>query len=325
MNSAKITPPADRSLLRRGSWVRTRELLIRWSLFGCALISIATTLGILYVLLSNAAFSFGQEKAFFQEISVWDFLFDPEWSPQAVNDRHFGIFKLLMGTLKVTGIAALIGLPIGLAAAIYLSEYASPRVRNAIKPTLEILAGIPTVVYGFFALVFITPYLLRPIFSGLLGIDVEVFNSASAGIVVGIMIIPMVSSLSEDVLRSVPRGLREAAYALGGTKYDVSVKVVVPAALSGIIASFLLAVSRAIGETMAVAMGAGYLANSSLNVFESSMTMTGYIVNVSSGDTPVGKIEYKSLYAVALALFLLTLGMNIISQAVLKRFREVYQ
>jgi phosphate transport system permease protein len=302
-----------------------REKLIRWSLLLCASLSILTTIGILYVLFSNAVYSpFQETTAFFQEVSLIDFLTDTRWTPQYEDDRHFGILPLLIGTLKVTGIAAMIGLPIGLAGAIYLSEYASPRMRNLIKPTLEVLAGIPTVVYGYFALIFITPYVLRPIFRDHMGIEVDIFNSASAGIVVGIMIIPMVSSLSEDVLRSVPRSLREAGFALGGTKFDVSTKVVVPAALSGIIASFLLAISRAIGETMAVAMAGGFLINNSLNPFNESATMTAYIVNVSKGDTPVGSIEYKSLYAVALALFVFTLAMNIISQWVLKRFREVY-
>lgn len=316
---------SDSSLRRRLSWLRAREQLIRWSLLACALLSIATTIGILSVLFSNAVYSFGKNTAFFQDVSLWDFLSDGEWSPQDKANPHFGIFQLFMGTLKVTGIAALIGLPIGLCAAIYLSEYASPRVRNLVKPTLEILAGIPTVVYGYFALVFVTPYVLRPLFREMLGFDVDIYNSMSAGIVVGIMIIPMVSSLSEDVLRSVPRGLREAGYALGGTKFDVSVKVVVPAALSGIIASFLLAVARAVGETMAVTIAGGGLPNASANPLEESATMTAYIVNVTSGEAQIGSIEYKSLYAVALTLFVCTLTMNIISQMVLKRFREVYQ
>lgn len=313
----------------RRTWLRTREQLIKLTLLFCALISILTTLGILYVLMSNAVYSPTKNStAFFQEVSIVDFLTDTKWTPQYKEDRHFGIFPLLMGTLKVTFIAALIGLPIGLSGAIYLSEYSSPRMRNIIKPVLEILAGIPTVVYGYFALVFITPYVLRPIFQSAYafgGWDVSVYNVASAGIVVGIMIIPMVSSLSEDVLRSVPRSLREAGYALGGTKYDVSTKIVVPAALSGIIASFLLAVSRAIGETMAVTMAAGMRPNSGLNPFESSLTMTSYIVNVSSGEHSVQSIEYKSLYAVGLTLFVFTLAMNILSQWVLKRFREAYQ
>lgn len=327
--SSAIPPPSqpnDRSLEYRRTWTRTREQLIKFTLLLCALLSILTTVGILYVLLSNAVYSPNKNTtAFFQEVSAWDFLTDTQWTPQYEQDRHFGILPLLIGTLKITGIAAIIGLPIGLAGAVYLSEYAAPRTRNTIKPTLEILAGIPTVVYGYFALIFITPYILRPIFSDLLGFEVKIFNAASAGIVVGIMIIPMVSSLSEDVLRSVPRSLREAGYALGGTRFDVSTKIVVPAALSGIIASFLLAISRAIGETMAVTIAAGLYTSTSLSPFEPSQTMTAYIVNVSSGDTPVGSIEYKSLYAVAFTLFLATLAMNILSQWVLKRFREVYQ
>jgi len=298
--SSAIPPPSqpnDRSLEFRRTWTRTREQLIKFTLLLCALLSILTTVGILYVLLSNAVYSPNKNTtAFFQEVSAWDFLTDTQWTPQYEQDRHFGILPLLIGTLKITGIAAIIGLPIGLAGAVYLSEYAAPRTRNTIKPTLEILAGIPTVVYGYFALIFITPYILRPIFSDLLGFEVKIFNAASAGIVVGIMIIPMVSSLSD-----------------------------VPAALSGIIASFLLAISRAIGETMAVTIAAGLYTSTSLSPFEPSQTMTAYIVNVSSGDTPVGSIEYKSLYAVAFTLFLATLAMNILSQWVLKRFREVYQ
>ena len=217
------------------------------------------------------------------------------------------------------------GLPVGLAIAIYLSEYATPRTRGIVKPTLEILAGIPTIVYGFFALTFITPMVLQPIFQDLLGFKVGQFNALSAGIVVGIMIVPMVSSLSEDVLRSVPQGLREAAYALGSTRLDVSLRVIVPAALSGIIAAFLLALSRAIGETMAVTLAAGLRPNLTMNVFESVQTMTAFIVNITSGDVEVGSAAEKSLYAVGLTLFLMTLVMNILSQFILRRFREVYQ
>lgn len=328
MSSVKpSTPPSkDRSLEFKRTWSRSREQLIKLVLFLCAFLSILTTVGILYVLFTNAVYSLNDETtAFFQEVSIWDFLTDTEWSPQYENTSQFGILPLFIGTLKITVIAAMIGLPIGLAGAVYLSEYASPRTRNVIKPTLEVLAGIPTVVYGYFALIFITPYVLKPIFTGLLGIEVNVFNATSAGIVVGIMIIPMVSSLSEDVLRSVPRSLREAGFALGGTRYDVSTKIVVPAALSGIIASFLLAIARAIGETMAVTIAAGLKTTTSLNPLDSSQTMTGFIANISGGDTEVGSIEYKSLYAVAITLFFATLAMNILSQWVLKRFREVYQ
>ena len=320
------------------SVARAREQFIKLLLFLCAFLSVATTLGIIFVLFSEAVYGIlpalqdwwhpgdteQVDTAFFQRVSLWEFLTETRWAPQ-YTPQYFGILPLMCGTLLVAGIAALIGLPVGLLSAIYLSEYATPQARSRIKPVLEILAGIPSVVYGYFALVFITPTILRPIFRDWLGFDVGVFNAASAGIVVGIMIIPVIASLAEDVLRSVPQGLREAGYALGSTKFDVSARIVVPAALSGILASFLLAISRAIGETMAVMMAGGQSPNLTLNPFRSVETMTAYIVNVSLGDTAAGTIEYKSLYAVALTLFLITLTMNIISQMVLRRFREVYQ
>lgn len=311
-------------LIRSSSLLRAREQAIRLVLFLCALLSVATTVGIVLILVDETIVAIPPDTAFFQNVSLWEFLTETRWTPQYA-EKHFGILPLVCGTLLVAGIAALIGIPVGLASAIYLSEYSSPRARGLIKPVLEILAGIPTVVYGYFALVFVTPYVLRPIFQDLLGFHVSVFNAASAGIVVGIMIIPMISSLSEDVLRAVPQGLREAGYALGSTKFDVSVKIVVPGALSGILASFLLAISRAIGETMAVTIAAGQHPKLTLNPFESIETMTAYIVNVSLGDTPAGTIEYKSLYAVALVLFVMTLSMNILSQFILRRYREVYQ
>lgn len=312
--------PLHRKISLRGM----QEQLIRTILFLCALVSVVTTVAIIAVLVSVSIFAVPPETAFFQDVSIVEFLTSTEWAPQYA-EKHFGILPLVVGTLLVAGIAAVFGLPIGLASAVYLSEYATPRARSIIKPVLEILAGIPTVVYGYFALVFVTPYVLRPIFQDLLGFEVGVFNAASAGIVIGIMIIPMISSLSEDVLRSVPNGLREAGYALGSTKYDVSTRIVVPAALSGVLASFLLAISRAIGETMVVSIAAGQSPVMTLNPFHSVETMTAYIVNVTMGDTPVGSIEYKSLYAVALVLFLMTLAMNILSQMILRRFREVYQ
>lgn len=323
------SPPVEaaataQSLKRSFSPLRAKEQAIQAFLFLCALLSVVTTAGIIFVLVTESVVGLPTEQAFFQEVSVKEFLTDTRWTPQYA-EKHFGILPLLCGTLLVAGIAAVIGLPIGLASAVYLSEYSSPRFRQIVKPVLEILAGIPTVVYGYFALVFITPYVLRPIFQTLLGFDVSVFNAASAGIVVGIMMIPMISSLSEDVLRAVPRSLREAGYALGSTKFDVSTRIVVPSALSGILASFLLAISRAVGETMAVTIAAGQKPNLTLNPFDGIETMTAYIVNVSRGDTPVGTIEYKSLYAVALVLFLMTLAMNILSQFILRRYREVYQ
>jgi phosphate transport system permease protein len=304
--------------------MRARELAMRIALTGCTLASVLTTVGIIYVLITEALFAVPPEKAFFQDVSPREFFTSTQWTPQ-YEDKHFGILPLLAGTFLVAGIAAMIGLPIGLAGAIYLSEYASRRTRNMVMPILEILAGIPTVVYGYFALVFVTPYFLRPIFQGLLGIEVNVFNAASAGIVVGIMIIPIVTSLSEDALRSVPGALREAAFALGATKYQVSAKVVVPAALSGVLASFLLAISRAVGETMAVAIAAGQSPTLTLNPFQSVETMTAFIVNVSFGDKPHGSLEWKALFAVAIALFTMTLAMNVVSHLIMRRFREAYQ
>lgn len=328
--------------------MNARERVIEWFLAGCALLSIAVTLTIIFVLLNESVFAFVGETAaakeraaavvaeggenegtgfgaFFEIVSVKEFFTESRWTPQFKGDgKHFGVRPLIVGTLLVTGIAALVGLPIGLLAAVYLSEYASPRVRNTIKPVLEILAGIPTVVYGFFAIAFITPYVIRPIFSDLLGLNVESFNALSAGIVVGVMVIPMVSSLSEDALRAVPRSLREAGYALGSTKLHVSTKVVVPAAVSGIVASFLLAIARAIGETMAVLMASGANASNSLNPLLAHQTMTGFMANIGGTDSEVGTIEYNSLYAVALCLFITTLALNIISHFVTRRFREVY-
>jgi len=331
-------PPAPPSLARTFTIARAREQFIRFVLFCCALLSVVTTLAIILVLFNEAVYSLtglaaklfsgsesaARDTAFFQRVSLVEFLTGTVWAPQ-YEPARFGILPLACGTFLIAGIAAVIGLPLGLSSAIYLSEYASPRARSVIKPILEILAGIPTVVYGYFGLVFVTPYLLRPLFQGLLGFDVGIFNAASAGIVVGIMIVPMIASLSEDVLRSVPQGLRESGYALGSTKFDVSVKIVVPAALSGILASFLLAISRAIGETMAVAIAAGMSPVLTLNPFHSVQTMTSFIVNVIQGDTEAGSIQYKSLYAVALMLFLITLSMNVISQMILRRYREVYQ
>lgn len=302
---------------RRLTWLVVKERLIGAALFVCAMVSVLTTLAIIVVLASEAL-------SFFRVASLWEFLTGTQWTPQYA-EKHFGILPLLVGTLNVAGIASLIGIPIGLASALYLSEYASPRTRNVVKPILEILAGVPSVVYGYFALVFVTPWLLHPIFGKLLGFGVDASNATAGGVAVGIMIIPMISSLSEDVLRAVPRGLREAAYALGSTKFDVSVRVVLPAALSGVLASFLLAFSRAIGETMVVAIAVGNKPALTLNPFREMETMTAYIVNVSMGDTPAGSIEYKSLYAVAAALFVITLLTNILAQFIMRRYREVYQ
>ena len=298
--------------------------MIQALLFGSAVLSVLTTAGIIFVLLSNAVYAPGDAKAFFERVSVWEFLTSTHWKPVEGANASFGILPLICGTLMVALIACLISVPTGLGAAIYMSEYAAPRERSAIKPVLELLAGIPTVVYGFFALNFVTPLLLKPLLH-LFGIELGVFNVLSGGIVVGIMVTPLVASLSEDVIRSVPRSLREAAYALGSTRFDVSMKVVVPAALSGILAAFLLAFSRAIGETMAVTIACGNKIHFSLDPTESIMTMTGFMVHQSSGDNSADSIGYKSIYAVGLALFGITLLINLLSGWILRRYREVYQ
>lgn len=277
----------------------------------CGALSVFTTLGIVFFLVFESV-------AFFGEVSLLEFLTDLKWTP-LFKPQHFGILPLLWGTLLITFVAAVIALPAGLGSAIYLSEYAAAPVRKVVKPALEILAGIPTVVYGYFALTFITPQ-LREVFP-----QTSVFNGLSASIAVGIMIIPLVASLSEDAMRAVPRGLREAGYALGANKFEVSVGVVVPGALSGIMASFILAISRAIGETMIVALAAGATPRLTLNPLESIQTMTAYIVQVSLGDTPFGSIEYKTIFAVGLVLFLITLLFNILGQRVVSRRREVYR
>jgi phosphate transport system permease protein len=288
------------------------ETAIHIALFLCAALSVLTTAAIIFVLLREAI-------NFFREVSIIDYEFGTEWSA-LIEPRSFGVLPLVWGTLIVAGIAAVIALPIGLGAAVYLSEYASEAVRSILKPTLEILAGVPTIVYGFFAVNWVTPQLQR-----IFGDDVSFFNAASAGIVVGIMVIPMVSSLSEDAMHAVPSSLREGAYGLGSTKFEVSTRIVVPAALSGIVASFILAISRAVGETMAVVLAAGSTPNLGWDPFESFQTMTAFIVQVALGDAEAGTIEYQALFAVGITLFLMTLTMNVLSQALLARYRDVYQ
>jgi len=290
---------------------KRKEQIVKSVFFIFSLVSIFTTLGIVFVLIFEAA-------GFFQEVSILEFLTDTLWTP-LFYDKHFGILPLLCGTLLTSLIAMLVAGPLGLLTAIFLSEYASPRVRRICKPILEILAGVPTVVYGYFALLFVTP-LLQKIIPSLSG-----FNALSPGIVMGIMILPLVSSLSEDAMYVVPQGLREAAYALGSTKMEVSLKVVVPAAFSGITTSFILAISRAIGETMLVTIAAGQMAQLTFNPLVPIQTMTAYIVQVSLGDTPAGSLEYKTIFAVGMVLFLLTLILNLVAQWLRKRFREAYE
>jgi phosphate transport system permease protein len=288
-----------------------KERVIGAVLFLCSAVSILTTIGIVAVLLYEST-------AFFRHVSIVEFLTGTRWTP-LFAEKHFGVLPLLTGSLLIATGAAVVALPLGLMAAIYLSEYASDTVRRWLKPTLEVLAGVPTVVYGFFALTFVTP-IIRSIAPG-----TDVYNALSASIVVGIMIIPMVSSLSEDAMSAVPRVLREGAYALGATRYEVATRTVVPAALSGIAASFILAVSRAIGETMIVTIAAGAQPNLTLNPLRSVQTMTAYIAQTAKGEAPHGSVEYQTIFAVGLGLFLITLVMNLVSIAVLRRFREVYE
>jgi len=287
------------------------EFFLHGLLFLCAAVSILTTIGIVLVLLMESL-------QFFRDVSVWEFLTGTEWTPK-FKPQHFGILPLFCGTFLVAGGSALIAVPLGLGTAIYLSEYASPLVRDIVKPLLEILAGIPSVVYGYLAVVFVSP-VIRSWFP-----SADLFNAANACVVVGIMIMPMIVSMSEDVLRSVPRSLREGAYALGASKLDVTVRVIVPAALSGIVASILLAIARAVGETMAVSLAAGATPRLTLNPLESVQTMTAYIVQVSRGDTPTGTLEYRTLFAVGLTLFISTFVLNIIAQWILSRVREKYE
>ncbi len=305
--ASRYVPEAD---LSKNVFRSPKERVIEYALAFCAMISIVTTLGIAGVLIFESA-------NFFAEVSVIDFLTDTQWTPQYV-DKHFGIWPLLSGTLLVTVIAAVVAIPIGLASAIFIAEYAPRRARQILKPGLELLAGIPTVVYGYFALTFVTP-LLKTFIPGL-----DIYNALSAGIVVGIMIIPMVASLSEDAIRAVPRTLAAAAYALGATKIEVVLKVMVPGAFSGIVASFILAISRAIGETMIVTLAAGATPTMTLNPLESIQTMTAYIVQVSLGDTPQGTLVYYSIFAVGLVLFLITLLMNFLANALIQKYRERY-
>ena len=295
---------------RKKPMVRVEGAIVKWIFFCCAIVSVLTTIGILITLVYQA-------MSFFSEISLWDFLTGTRWTP-ILKPRAYGVLPLLSGTVMVTVIAALVALPIGLMTAIFLSEYAPEKIRKIIKPLLEILAGIPTIVYGYFALTFLTPH-LQNIFD-----DLIIFNALSAGIVMGVMIIPMVSSLSEDAMIAVPRNLKEGAYALGATRYEVSTRIVVPAALSGIVAAFILALSRAVGETMLVTIAAGATPRMGFNPMESIQTMTAYIVQLSLGEAPVGSLEYNTIFAVGLLLFCMTLVMNLLGFWVVRRFREEY-
>jgi len=295
-------------------WYKSKPIIhesfIQWFLIACAAVSIFITFGIVFIL--------GKESLlFFSEVSIVEFLTSTKWQPMI---EEFGVLPLLNSTLITSFIAMLVAAPIGLCVAIYLSEYASDRGRRILKPILEILAGIPTVVYGYFALTFMTP-LLRIIFGQN---TVDIYNTASAGLVMGILILPLVTSITEDALKAVPYSLREAAYGLGATKLETSISVVVPAAFSGIAAAFILGLSRAVGETMIVALAAGAGPNFTFNPFEAAETLTGYIVRISGGDISYNTVDYNSIFALGLLLFFMTLILNIISRSLVRRFQEVY-
>src|SRR5215208_5310100 len=314
----KVTVETRRDLgSQSGAWRRDsrgrilRQQIIKALLMACAYLSVLTTFGIVFVL-------FFETISFFKEVSIVEFLTSTKWSP-AFTDPQFGIVVLICGTLLTTVVAIAFAVPVGLLAAIFLSEYASGRLRRWLKPALEVLAGVPTVVYGYFALTFVTPFLQGTIFPSL-----QIFNALSAGLVMGVMIIPTVASVSEDAIYAVPRSLREGAYALGATRRETATRIVIPAALSGIVAAVILGISRAIGETMIVAVAAGQLAQFG-GPLESVQTMTAYIVQVASGDTARGTLTYSTIFAVGTTLFLMTLILNIISYWFVRCFRETYE
>lgn len=291
---------------------RRGEHVIQYILAAAAMVSVATTVLIVLSLVRETI-------SFLGEVPLGDFLFGTEWAP-LFADPSFGVLPLLLGTALTTVIAVAVAIPLGLAAAVYLSEYASPRVRNVLKPILELLAGVPTVVFGYFALTFITPI----IFNDLLGMEAPVFNALSAGLIMGFMVMPTIASLAEDAMSAVPRALREGAYGLGANRMQVSVRVVFPAALSGIVAGIVLGISRAVGETMIVVVAAGQQPNLTFNPFASVQTLTSYIAATAKGDAAVGSIAYQTLFAVGMLLFLLTLLMNAISIRFVRKFRQVY-
>jgi len=287
-----------------------REGAIAFILFLSAFSAVATTIAILYILVSESV-------SFFEKVSIIEFLTDTQWSP-LFADAHYGILPLLSGTIVTSVVAMAVAIPLGTIAAIYLSEYASSKLREIAKPILELLAAIPTVVYGYFALLVVTP-LLQKIFPDLPG-----FNMLSAGLVMGLMTIPLISSISEDAMRSVPVGLREGSYAIGATRLQTAINVVFPAAISGISAAYILGISRALGQTMIVAIAAGLQPNLTWNPFDQAATITAYIVQVSLGDLPHGSLEYQTIFAAGLTLVLLTLILNIIGYLLSKRYREIY-
>jgi phosphate transport system permease protein len=307
--AAGAAPGAGALGVRRRRW---GEEAIRAALFLAAAISVLTTVLIVVALLKESI-------PFFQDVGT-AFFTDAEWSP-LFNDPTFGIRQLLIGTFLITGIAIVVAVPIGIGSAIYLSEYATPRVRKLVKPMLEVLVGVPTIVFGYFALTFITPTLLQDILS----LNVQVFNALSAGLVMGFMIVPTIASISEDAMRAVPQGLREGAYGLGSTKRQVATRIVFPAAISGIVASIVLGVSRGVGETMIVLLAAGLQPNFGINPTEGYATITTFMGAAADGDNPAGSIGYESIFACGLILFVLTLVMNVIAIRFVRKYRQVYE
>jgi phosphate transport system permease protein len=287
-----------------------KERAIEAVLFLAALVSVVTTAGIVYILVKESV-------VFFAEVPLWLFLTDTQWTP-LFDDAHFGIMVLLSGTITSSLVALCVAIPLGTTIAVYLSEFASPKAREIAKPILELLAGVPTIVYGYFALLFVTP-LLQAIYPSLPG-----FNLLSAGIVMGIMIVPTVASISEDAMRAVPMSLREGSFAMGATRLQTAVNVVVPAAISGIAAAYILGISRAVGETMILAVAAGMQPNLTFNPTEPAATITAYIVQVALGDLPHGSVGYQTIFAAGLTLMLLTLFFNLIGFWMRKRYREAY-
>jgi len=303
----------DHVVSRRLSRRKTRHLrerFIEFTLAGAAIFSVAVTLGIVYVLVSESV-------QFFRHVSMWDFFTDSQWTP-LFDDAHYGIIVLLSGTVVSSSVALAVAIPLGTIIAIYLSEFAPFSVREAAKPLLELLSGVPTVVYGYFALLFVTP-LLQKLIPGLPG-----FNLLSAGLVMGIMIIPYVSSLSEDAMRAVPMSMREGSYAMGATRFQTAIRVVTPAALSGITAAYILGISRAVGETMILAVAAGMQPNLTWNPMEPAATITSFIVQVALGDLPHGSIGYQTIFAAGLTLMVLTLSFNILGHFLTRKYRQVY-
>ncbi len=313
MSTPSIPIPASGDSARRfthNRWRHARERLIESLLFLAALSSVMITVAIVVMLVYESL-------GFFRHVSVWDFLTDTQWTP-LFSDKHYGILPLVSGTLVTSGVALAVAVPLGTIIAIYLSEFAPHKVRETMKPALELLAGVPTIVYGYFALLFVTP-ILQKMFPGLPG-----FNMLSAGIVMGVMIIPYVSSVSEDAMHAVPMHIREGSYAMGATRFQTAIRVVTPAAASGIIAAYILGISRAVGETMVVAVAAGMQPNLTWNPAEPAATITAYIVQVSLGDLPHGSLEYQSIFAVGLVLIVMTLIFNVLGHWLRRRYREAY-